>query len=132
MSQGGPAAGANGNRDPDGPWDPNGPRDPGGPWDPGLQPERTALAWQRTGLATAVASLVAFRDGLVTANVPALALSVVAFLAAAWVLRASRTELDARVQALRAGSPLPAPTATPAAAAAVLALGGAVLCLVLG
>jgi uncharacterized membrane protein YidH (DUF202 family) len=101
------------------------------PWDPGLQPERTALAWQRTGLAAAVASLVAFRDAVSTGSVVASLLSVAAFVAAAAVLRLARTELDARVRALAVGLPLPAPVATWAAAASVLLLGATVLVLIL-
>ncbi len=102
-----------------------------GPWDPGLQPERTALAWQRTGLSAAVAALVGFRDGLATGSVLAILLSLVALAASLHVLRAARTELDARVEALRAGRPLPAPVGTLAAALAVLALAGTVLVIVL-
>ncbi|MGJ7440827.1 DUF202 domain-containing protein [Aquipuribacter sp. MA13-6] len=105
--------------------------DPSGPWDPGLQPERTALAWQRTGLSVAVAALVGFRDAVATGSVLAVVLSSAALAAGVYVLRAARTELDDRVEALRAGLPLPAPVATRAAAFAVLALAATVLAIVL-
>jgi len=54
------------------------------PWDAGVQNERTALAWQRTGLALFGATIVAGRLGMrdwpvatVLALAPALLLSVV-------------------------------------------------------
>ncbi|MEV6825141.1 DUF202 domain-containing protein [Amycolatopsis sp. NPDC051102] len=39
--------------------------------DPGLQPERTALAWQRTGLTAAVAGVLLLRTGVQTGSVVA-------------------------------------------------------------
>jgi uncharacterized membrane protein YidH (DUF202 family) len=50
--------------------------------DPGLQPERTALAWQRTALSAAVAAVLLLRSGL-TRNAP---LEVAAAVCAAAVV----------------------------------------------
>ncbi|MEO7235780.1 MAG: DUF202 domain-containing protein [Lapillicoccus sp.] len=55
------------------------------PRDPGLQPERTALAWQRTGLALAGASVVVARLTFETVGVVAL-LAAMSGLAHAGVL----------------------------------------------
>lgn len=95
--------------------------------DRGLQAERTALAWQRTGLAASVASLVALRDGIVTGSVAVIGLAVVALVAALFLLGRSRVELPSRVAALRAGAPLPAPAAVPAALVCLLGLAAATL-----
>lgn len=67
--------------------------------DPGLQPERTALSWQRTALSTSMIALVlafaclrvGFLAGTVVAGVIALAAAVVLFASRRRVARASGT-----------------------------------------
>ena len=54
--------------------------------DPGLQGERTALAWSRTGLAVLVNALVVLRSGLSYGSRPIAVLGVALLLAACGVM----------------------------------------------
>ena len=51
--------------------------------DRGLQPQRTALAWVRTGLAVFVNALIVLRAGFVTAQVFILGLGTILLIASA-------------------------------------------------
>jgi hypothetical protein len=95
-------------------------------FDPGLQPERTALAWRRTGVAIAVGALIALRILPPTLGVWSLAAGFagVGLAVVIWVLagrRANRTR-DALL-----GSAEPLPDAALLLLVAVVVTGGAAL-----
>jgi len=119
------------------------------PWDAGLQPERTALAWRRTGLALTVGSLIGLRvlptllgpSALVLAGVGVVASLAVLAAAHRRYRRVHRLLVSAREAATddaggASGSSDRVPTtggALPAAVAALaLAAGVAALGVVLG
>lgn len=78
--------------------------------DPGLQGERTALAWNRTGLSLGVNALVALRTGWVSGHGVLTVVGVLLLLSAAAVV----VHGNRRGRALSDhGSHLPSLTATP-------------------
>jgi uncharacterized membrane protein YidH (DUF202 family) len=77
------------------------------PADSGLQPERTALAWSRTGLALLVNALVVLRSGWASGQRWVLALGALLLLAAAATVLVGRWRAHCLVAS-------PAPATVPA------------------
>lgn len=86
-------------------------------FDPGLQPERTLLAWRRTCLSFAVASLLAMRFTVshlgpvaVVGGILCAALAVLAYVLAATGYRRAHDDLHTAGVLLRGGLPMLAAT----------------------
>lgn len=112
--------------------DPPGPL-PGGPspghWDVGLQPERTSLAWVRTGLALVVVSLLLGR--LATGSgVAALAVSFAGLVLAATSVALAARGHDRRTAALHGGRYTVAPESALLLVCGTVVLAGAAVVLV--
>jgi uncharacterized membrane protein YidH (DUF202 family) len=77
------------------------------PWDHGLQNERTALAWTRTGLALLATGLIMVRVMGSTAPVLATALAVTSVVLAGWTLTAATRRYRRAGRRLASAAPLP-------------------------
>jgi uncharacterized membrane protein YidH (DUF202 family) len=74
----------------------------GVPRDPGLQPERTALAWQRSGLALAGASVIVARLTITSAGVLAVVAALSGLAHAGVIFAVQRRHYRIRAAARRA------------------------------
>lgn len=79
----------------------------GAPWDPGLQNERTALAWQRSVLATAAVGLIIARLAFPGNPVLSVVLAGVTVGFASWALVMSTRRYRAASRRLSQELPLP-------------------------
>lgn len=74
--------------------------------DPGLQPERTALAWKRTGLAVFGNALLLLRSGVDHASLAVTADGLALLAAAAWlVVQGTRRRADLALDSALAAPP---------------------------
>lgn len=101
-------------------------------WDRGLQLERTALAWQRTALATAVAALAVVRLAAGRPFLPGLIVASAALVVAAVTVVHARLGYRRALGQLTAARPLASLSPAPLASLAVALLGFATLVLLLG
>ncbi|MGN8024581.1 YidH family protein [Microbacterium sp. 22242] len=98
-------------------------------FDPGLQPERTALAWQRTALALAGGSVVIMRILPGVIGGAALALGFAGLALALGVLAGSHLRYRRQHRALTSGEPGVLRSGWPVAALTAATLFVGVLCL---
>ena len=106
-------------------------RVPRRPWDRGLQNERTAFAWTRSGLSLLAAALVLARLSAVLRTTPGLVLSAVCVLLAAGVVAASRSRYERAAVALEERRALPDGQLPAAISVLTALLGAAALAIVL-
>ena len=107
------------------------PRAPRVPWDPGLQNERTALAWMRSGLALLGAALILARISAELQAIPSVALSAVCVVLASQVVIGAAARYRRAAAALKTRQPLPDGRLPAAIAAVTTLMGIAVVAVVL-
>lgn len=115
--------------DPDRPGGSDRPPDPDPLPDPGRQPERTRLAWRRTGLTVTVVALLTLR---LAAPEPGAALRQLAVVAALAGWLAVLLLSGRRIAAMAAAAPAPVRRAVPLTALATIGFAGLGMALVAG